>query len=518
MTNIARSSGITRVSGSARPGIVALALAICVAGCSSDGGDRLAREREPAHRLAQQCVSVATETGRFLTVESDHGYALVGAEPGSAERFQLKPSGLGTFLLYDRDRNFLAAGETGVVRLAAADDRAEWAIFDLAGRGADRFTLVTTQDDRRLVVRDQALVLVPRAEPVRASDAGFLLEEQPAGECTAFPEADLDAEVSPGFYAARNPGDPVVGFADLHAHLAFPKALGAVALAGRTFDRFGIEHALADCSPLHGPNGILDLLGAEAGAGGGHATAGYPDFPAWPTRMSFTHMQAYYRWIERAYLGGLRLVVTHVTGNRTYCQLLGLIHPDLIEGDCSAASEVERQTHYVYEIQDYVDAQSGGPGTGWFRVVTSAAQAREVIASNKLAVVLGVEYGELFECRESNAGCTPQYVDTELEKLYVSGVRSVFPIHRFDNAFGGTRIDGGDGGAWMNLTSKVSTGDIDPWSTWSRPASSCCGPPAGTSGTSPSVPTESEEPAACAAFRPSSTKPFPRCRRPSATS
>ena len=37
-----------------------------------------------------------------------------------------------------------------------------------------------------------------------------------------------------------------------------------------------------------------------------HHTAGYPDFTTWPAApFSSTHQAQYYRWLERAYLGGL---------------------------------------------------------------------------------------------------------------------------------------------------------------------------------------------------------------------
>ena len=35
----------------------------------------------------------------------------------------------------------------------------------------------------------------------------------------------------------------------------------------------------------------------------------YPTFSDWPARRRFTHQALYYRWIERAWMGGLRLLV-----------------------------------------------------------------------------------------------------------------------------------------------------------------------------------------------------------------
>ncbi|HVK98904.1 MAG TPA: hypothetical protein VM553_03790, partial [Dongiaceae bacterium] len=274
-----------------------------------------------------------------------------------------------------------------------------------------------------------------------------------------FPEAPLNADVAEDFNEPHEPTAPVKGYVDLHTHLGFPQAMAGLAMAGDVFHPWGIEHALKDCAHLHGTDGMLDLLEGQraSGGAGGHATAGYPDFPYWPRRDTSTHVQAYYRWLQRAYLGGLRLMVSHVTGNPTFCQLLSLMKPGRAEGDCGSRSEVENQTLYLYALQDYIDAQEGGPGKGWLRVATSAAQARAIINQNKLAVVPGVEYGTLFDCNASATFCGPAYIDQQLEQLHQLGVRVVFPIHRFDNAFGGTRPAGDVAGAWMNLASKLNT-------------------------------------------------------------
>ena len=42
-------------------------------------------------------------------------------------------------------------------------------------------------------------------------------------------------------------------------------------------------------------------------------------------------------------------------------------------------------------LERYVDAQYGGPGKGWYRIVTNPYQARRVINEGKLAVVMGIE-------------------------------------------------------------------------------------------------------------------------------
>ncbi len=51
----------------------------------------------------------------------------------------------------------------------------------------------------------------------------------------------------------------------------------------------------------------------------------------------------------------------------------------------------------VRELENYIDAQSGGPGRGWFRIVRGPFQARRVINQGKLAVVMGMETSKPFD-------------------------------------------------------------------------------------------------------------------------
>ncbi len=440
--------------------LLAALLCLLLGGCKQE----LAENQGLAYSLAQQCVTIQTRaSGQYLTTTDASHYDFATGDPLLAEAFFLKPSRLGNFLLYDRQAHYLGSERTNLTRESQPSRQTEWQINRLAILAdeqylQDAFALRNSADDRYLQPGDAGPILQAHPDGVPVA-AALNLVILPADACRGFPEAALDADVAPAFHVPKATTGPVRGFVDLHTHLGFPKAMAGLAMAGDLFHTYGIEEALKDCSYLHGSNGEQDLLESEGanGGSGGHPTSGYPDFEYWPRRDTSTHVQAYYRWLQRGYLSGLRLLVTDVTGNPTACQLFSLLNPGKAQGDCNSASEVENQTRYIFELQDYIDAQEGGPGEGWFRVVTSPQQARAVINQNKLAVVLGSEYGTLFDCHESSAFCTPDYIDAQLQKLYELGVRSVFPIHRFDNAFGGTRPDSGLGGAWMHLASKLST-------------------------------------------------------------
>ncbi len=433
----------------------------CLSSCSTV-------EKLPAYDLAQGCYSIKSETGHFLNTTTD-SYQFSDSGEADSEAFFLKPTRLGAFLLYDRNGNYLAEDFLDVTRLEEASERTEWNInlLDLQQGNTvihSAYSLISSKRDLRLQVINDKLVLRnthPDALITRRTAIEFI--EQSQDRCTQFPEAELNATISDAFYQEKDPAEPVVGYVDVHTHIGFPKTMGGVAMSGDIFSPYGIEHALHDCAQLHGKQGALDFLEAQHVGGGsdGHDTEGYPDFNYWPNRSTNTHVQAYYRWIQRAYLGGLRVMVTLVTGNPSFCQLLGVMHLGYTEGGCSGLDAVKAQTDYLYELEDYIDAQEGGPGKGWLRIVTSPAQAREAIANNQLAVVLGAEHGTLFDCTGGNDDCDEAYVDKQLDQVHAMGVRSIFPLHRFDNAFGGTKPSGGSSGSWMHLTGMMTTTKMD---------------------------------------------------------
>ena len=426
-------------------------------------------EKEPAYTLAQGCYTLQNSDNTYL-VSSENSYDFSGTFENQAELFYLKPTRLGAFLLFDRQGHFLSKNLLNITSQDDANSSSEWEInlIDIFKEGileVTGYTMISAVNSLRLqIVDDKAtLSIAPIDTNLDVNKTYIKFEQRPQDSCAQFPEAALDADVSPEFYQEKDPADPIVGYADIHTHIGFPQTMGGVAMAGEIYHPYGIEHALHDCDDIHGKNGVLDFLeGQKAGSGsGGHDTEGYPDFSYWPRSDTTTHVTAYYRWIQRAHLSGLRLMVTLVTGNPSFCQLLSIVQIGKSEGGCTGNSALKRQTEYMYELEDYIDAQEGGPGKGWLRIVTTPEEARAAIAKNQLAIVLGVEHGTLFNCDESFGGCTEDYVSKKLDEAYDMGIRSIFPIHRFDNAFGGTKPGGGSAGAWMHLTGMMTTSKID---------------------------------------------------------
>lgn len=119
---------------------------------------------------------------------------------------------------------------------------------------------------------------------------------------------------------------------------------------------------------------------------------------------------------------------------------------------------VDRITTEAYAMERDIDAQAGGPGEGFFRIVTTPEQAREVIASGKMAVILGIETSHLFECtltpREGFPTCDEDFIVQQLDAYYDRGIRVIFPVHKYDNLF-----SAGDGDrAFIEVGNVAATG------------------------------------------------------------
>ena len=276
-------------------------------------------------------------------------------------------------------------------------------------------------------------------------------------DCDVFAGGELNCE------AEEQPQDePLFGIADTHAHLFSNLAFGGALLWGSPFDERGINAALAwgdvswDFSTETGnlllplslptiqtPNGTLVhdapgalLMSALNGEGGVHSAKGPPDFENWPNWDTTMHQQQYYKWLQRAYKGGLRLMVMLAVNNEVSCRLSQSIRPDF---GCEDMPAVDRQLDATKDLETFIDNEYGGAGKGWFRIVYTPQEARDVIRSGKMAVVLGIEVDALFGCKHGG-DCSEAQINAELTHYYNEGVRHIFPIHLHDNAFGGTAI------------------------------------------------------------------------------
>ena len=218
--------------------------------------------------------------------------------------------------------------------------------------------------DGRFVARDGEPVQEPSPEAEWSSKELRALSLTRARGCARYPEADTD--VGGKVRRGRAPWAQTRGLMDSHLHWIAGEAFGGDAHCGRPWDRYGAPYALVDC-PDHEPGrpGLTFenvLSGANPAAT--HDTTGWPTFADWPNPTSLTHENTYYRWVERAHRGGLRMAVVLFFDNAQLCS----VWPTR-SYECGEMETVRRQIRRLRELQRYIDAQAGGPGRGWMRIV-----------------------------------------------------------------------------------------------------------------------------------------------------
>jgi len=429
--------------------LVAL-MAAALAGCgnsspsgSSQGGGGSPATPSTRYDLANRCFALKSEPAAAFAVRDAAGYAASARDASAGERFHLKPTGLGRYLLHAQDGMLLSASGDSVVPAARAVDGSDWTIEAPA---TGRYTLA---NGGKALSTDPAGKLVMAAAPARFA---FV----PASGCSAYPE--ISDDVVGQTYKGRGIDQPAIGFAEVHTHMAMghemsdgreivgPSAGGS--MYGQMFHRFGVAHALEDCEDWHGPDGARDpeALVLDRSPLAQHDTPGWPSFVDWPAYDSQLHQAMYYKWVERAWKAGLRILVSEGTNIAALCEVarVTVLRP---EAECNDMKLGIAQVKYLYELQDYVDAQEGGPGKGWFRIVKDPVEARRVINDGQLAVVPGLEFSNLFDCSvvfdpagNETQGCTEADIDRQIEEVWALGVRELFPYHDVNSALGGTGI------------------------------------------------------------------------------
>ena len=428
-------------------GCSVLALTAAVSGCGSskppttvvDGGGSPGAIVSKFD-LANRCV-VLKANNQYVGRDGSRFVASAG-NAAAAEHFYMKPAGLGRYVFYTADQQIMTGAGSAVTADAAPADGSDWTLDGDAGR----FTASAIGTP----------LTVGSAGELALGAAAAALSFEPASGCSVYPEMPVGID-APTFKSNKL-GQPVIGFAEVHAHMGMgsdmsdgsgdrgPSAGGV--LYGQAINRFGVTEALKNCSAIHGPNGTLSAenIILDTDPTQTHDTVGWPSFLGWPEKDSQLHQQMYYKWVERAYKAGLRTMSVHGTSIEALCNIAKLTLGDK-SADCVDMGVGSKQVEYLFDIEKYVDAQEGGPGKGWFRIVKDPAEARSVIADGKLAVIPGLEFANVFHCRVQflpgggeTSDCTREDIDREIDEAWNLGVRQIFPYHDVDSALGGTGI------------------------------------------------------------------------------
>jgi microsomal dipeptidase-like Zn-dependent dipeptidase len=348
--------------------------------------------------------------------------ASVGGKAVEGGPFRMQATTLAQYLLYAKDGRYL-----GAEGLAAAPSPAtEWKAADAPGDGLALTNVATGKSD---------VYTLTKAEG-----------------CATYPEAATNAEGMPA--RGKTPYGHTSGVLDAHLHLMAFEFIGGSARCARPWHPYGVAFAMVDC-PDHEPGGSGAVLEqALSGRPGPHDTAGWPKFTDWPAYYSYTHEQVYYKWLERAWKGGLRIAVDLLVDNGKLCD----VYP-YRRNPCDEMNTLRLEIKDSLAIQDYIDAQEGGPGKGWFRIVKDPFEARRIVNQGKLAVVMAIETSRLFDCTiyDEVPGCDEAMIDRYMSEFYDAGVRSLQLINKFDNALGGVAGDGGVQGPIVNNGNKLET-------------------------------------------------------------
>jgi hypothetical protein len=342
--------------------------------------------------------------------------------------FRMQATALGSFMLYTKDGKYLTHSGSAFATAAAPDASTDFAVDGSAAKAT-------------LTLAGEKL-------------AGTFAFVKATG-CADYPESQVDITGAPS--KAPSPWGWVGGLLDAHMHWMAFEFLGGKAHCGKPWDRYGITVALVDCPDHSVPGSPGNVLEAALGGPPSHATDGWPTFTYWPNHSTATHEETYYKWVERAWRGGLRLFVNLYVDNAALCKVFPL---KTAGNKCNEMDTVRLEMKRLHELKDYADAQAGGPGKGFFEIVTTPFQARQVIAAGKLAVIQGIEVSELFDCTVYNGVemCDKKKVDDNLDAVYNAGVRGMELVNKFDNAFVGVAGDDGTQGVIVNNGNKLETG------------------------------------------------------------
>lgn len=353
----------------------------------------------------------------------------------AAGPYRMRATALGEYLLYGRNGEVLEA-EAGSIH--PAEEPSEAAVWTVDGSGAGGFVLTNG----------------------KTSTAATFSEES---GCADFPEAQTGAYGTPG--PSLDADGSILGTIDAHAHITAFEFMGGNFHCGRPWHPFGVTYALPDCAEYRtGTNGVIANFLDHGEPFHSSDTRGWPTFNDWPKPSVLTTEGTYWTSIERSWKAGLRVMTVDLVDNESLCAMM----TDR-RNPCDDMASVRTQAASLRALQDYIDAQAGGPGAGFFRIVTEPGEARQVAASGKLAVVLGMELSDPMGCGVflGQPECTRADVDHWLTELRNIGVTSFFPVHKFDNAFGGTKMDHDVTGLLVNAGNFMQTGTF--WNVQSCP-------------------------------------------------
>jgi hypothetical protein len=398
------------------------------------------------YNLFNACYGLqSTSTHRWL-----EGTDFGATTEAAATPFYFKPTELGRYLLYSPDQKFL--GNTALIGsslgyAAGASQKTNWTVTQAA---AGEFRL-----------------FLPGAGYLAASSTGAASFAAAPGTatqftpskrsgCAEFPEITTNVEGDPT--AGVTSYQETRGYIDAHTHGMAFEFLGGDVHCGRPWSPWGVAVALVDCPDHTVTGGYGAVMESFLSGRASHDPVGWPTFKDWPAPDSLTHEGTYYKWMERSWRAGQRVLVNLLVENNQLCMIYPIKH-----NSCDDMKSVKLQADDMHKLENYIDAQHGGPGKGWYRIVTNPKEAREVINAGKMAVIMGIETSVLFGChtRLGIPSCTTDSINRQLDQVKDMGVVQMELVNKFDNALAGVAGDSGSTGYLVNAANTLETGS--PW-------------------------------------------------------
>ncbi len=396
------------------------------------------------YAMAGGCYALQSKSNSKWVARAGSGYTASGATISEAEPFHFQATDLGTYLLYGKPASFLSSGGSAIKPAAKPSAASDWTVQ----RVGTAFTF--TQPTLAKAVNVDAA-----GKLINGGASTFALKTTTG--CEAWPEVDVNVTGNP--FGGKTTYQEVRGYVDAHTHGMAFEFLGGQAHCGRPWHPYGVTAALVDCPDhtLTGGSGAVLENFTKGGTIEPHDTIGWPTFKDWPAPDSLTHEGTYYKWLERSWRGGQRIFVNLLVENNQLC----MIYP-LKRNSCDDMASIRLQASDMRKLERYIDAQNGGPGKGWYRIVTDPFQARKVINQGKLAVVMGMETSVPFGCsiKLGIPQCSTAKIDKQLDDIHAMGVRQLELVNKFDNALSGVAGDSGTIGPLVNGANFLETGSF----------------------------------------------------------
>jgi hypothetical protein len=414
------------------------------------------RRAVPQNRyaMASGCYGLqAVRNGRWVARAGD-GFAASRGLRARALPLHFQATDLGKYLLYGTRKDFVSRGGSALGRddtVRSASTPSESGDWTVTRRGSTYLFRLGGTGKGLTVAGDGTLAM-------RSTPSAFRLHT--VSGCAAWPE--VQDNISGRTFKGASSIQEVRGLVDAHTHGMAFEFLGGDVHCGRPWHPYGVTYALKDCPDHYAANGkgaVLEDLLNSGTPGTGHDPVGWPTFKDWPAPHSLTHEGTYYKWMERAWKGGLRVFTNLLVENGKLCQ----VYP-LKRNSCDDMTSIRLQARDMHKLERYVDAQYGGPGKGWYRIVTNPYQARRVVNQGKLAVVMGIETSVLFGCTMKadvpDPSCTKESIDRQLTQVRRMGVSQMELVNKFDNALSGVAGDEGQTGVAVNSANFLETGSF----------------------------------------------------------